>query len=341
MSVTLTKRNKNIGIQLLRAILSLWVIIDHCAGIEKSKRRYLSRGFHVPTFFLIAFYFYSPLLFSKSIQKIIERFKRLLIPYILWPLLIFLINKLLIKYIYLGEFHHFLSLKDIYFQLIIGSHYHRIFWFLFILIFLSLVFAIIAFCTKKNLFLKIIQFISIISLYLHYSGLNYKFFKSFRFSLSIKTLGSIIDIIPISVIGIVYNSMNILQIIKKTGLYFKFILIFFLYLLFQHNIFVNQNGFRFPNVFLNIFSSTILLLLSSSININNPAIIVSLLNKSTKFTGGIYYTHMVVFNIIFKNRFDFLKGTFIIAFIIYLICYSICFFGQIIFNRYRIKYLFL
>ena len=57
--------------------------------------KYLST--HVPSFFIMSFYFTSSHLSTLKIKKILERLMRLLIPYIGWPLIIRKINKIFNK----------------------------------------------------------------------------------------------------------------------------------------------------------------------------------------------------------------------------------------------------
>jgi fucose 4-O-acetylase-like acetyltransferase len=94
----------NLGIQLLRVILSFLIVILHC--YDKSKiKSYLIKltfrqlGYYVPTFFILSFYFSYNSFFLGNINRIIARFKRILIPYIIWPIIIWIKN-ILINYFY-------------------------------------------------------------------------------------------------------------------------------------------------------------------------------------------------------------------------------------------------
>jgi len=88
-NITINKFKKkiNLGIQILRFLLCFWIIIIHCSHVKKNHKKYLGKGFHVPTFIFLSFYFYYPTIAKKDINKVISRFQRLLIPYILWPLI--------------------------------------------------------------------------------------------------------------------------------------------------------------------------------------------------------------------------------------------------------------
>ena len=141
----------NLGIQILRAILCLWVLFSHCAKIKKEHLKYFKKNFHVPTFFILSFYFYYPTLVKRNSIIIKKRFQRLLLPYFFWPIFVFILNNLLVHFTSLGKVMAKLSLKELYLQLLTGAQYYRVFWFQFNLIFLSLVFSLISFIFKKNI----------------------------------------------------------------------------------------------------------------------------------------------------------------------------------------------
>ena len=63
-SILLNKKNskninKNLGIELLRMVLSFWVVLFHCLRLNNRYLRNIikKKVFHVPTFILISFYF--------------------------------------------------------------------------------------------------------------------------------------------------------------------------------------------------------------------------------------------------------------------------------------------
>jgi fucose 4-O-acetylase-like acetyltransferase len=78
----------NLGIEILRMILCFWVITFHFAGnSNKVKYKILQTFYHVPTFMLISFYFSYKAFISNDIIKYKMRLERLLIPYIIWPII--------------------------------------------------------------------------------------------------------------------------------------------------------------------------------------------------------------------------------------------------------------
>ena len=130
----------NLGIQFLRFLLCFWIVVSHCSYIKPKHKKYIHKGFHVPTFMFIAFYFYYPILSKRIISKIVSRFQRLLVPYLFWPILKIIFRNLSLKNFINGiiSFIKEISSKKLFLQVLIGTPIHGIFWFQFNLLFLSL-----------------------------------------------------------------------------------------------------------------------------------------------------------------------------------------------------------
>ena len=226
--------------------------------------------------------------------------------------------------------------------MLIGSRYHAIFWFQFNLIFLSLFFTIISFAFKFYL-INISQIFGIISFYIHISGINFNFFSSFNPKFSIN-IGSIIELLPIAVLGLILGSKNFLSQIQQYTFSFYMLIIFSIYILFQYNIFVHTPGIRYPDILLNIFGSLFLFIAFGffpykSIKKNKFSV---LLNNIIRFTGGIYHLHPRIRRILQKLSYYFYtRKTYSNSLIIYTICYLICFVGTKIFRNSQLKYLFM
>ena len=92
--------NINFGIETLRTILSFFILTRHFLK-KQFITNYLTRfifyaqPFYVPLFFLISFYFSFNTFASRNINKIKLRFTRILIPYVIWPIILWIrINNL-------------------------------------------------------------------------------------------------------------------------------------------------------------------------------------------------------------------------------------------------------
>ena len=169
---------------------------------------------------------------------------------------------------------------------------------------------------NKYLFL-IIQIIGISSLHLHFSGFNYNFFVGFQKHIKI-SIGGIIELLPLVIIGLIFGSFNFLLMTKKFPLYLQVILFSLIILLFKYDLFIYYQGFLYPNVFLNICASTFLFLLFSSFNLKKLLTILTVLQYTTKFTGGIYYCHPIFNEYLKQNIYFFKKQTYISSLAIYI-----------------------
>ena len=122
-------------------ILCFWVLTFHCAG-NKNKKEYkiLNTYFHVPTFMIISFYLSNKLFSNINLIKIRQRIARLLLPYLMIPI----INLLILILI----FHYKISFKifvnkiiiDLLIQYITGYRTYAVLWFIQMLIFLTIFF---------------------------------------------------------------------------------------------------------------------------------------------------------------------------------------------------------
>jgi fucose 4-O-acetylase-like acetyltransferase len=206
----------HLGIQVLRFLLCFWVVIIHCSFVEKKHRKYLFKHFHVPTFFVLSFYFYYPIISSKNNKKIISRFQRLLLPYIFWPFVkLILVTK---KF----------RLKDIFLQLLIGKPIHGIFWFQFNLIFLSLFFAIILFAFNKN-GINILMLIGLFCYFLHLTCLVYNILLKYK-SFVKSSIGCLLEMMPLAVNGSIVKSKNLFSIEEQYSIFLiSFYFLHFLY----------------------------------------------------------------------------------------------------------------
>ena len=291
-------------------------------------------------FFFISFYFSYNTLSSKDISKIKGRFKRMIIPYIGWPIIIYIKDKF--NY-YILKKQEIYNLKDLYYQILTGCPIYRIFWFFFILIILSLfITLIIRIFNKKYIFvLLIICFLDYIFFYSGYAKIfifnKYKFFPvhhsimpNFEYFIFVFT-------------GFYFANKQILnKLYKFRGrVIFISIIIIFIYLKYYSVIF-SKIHFFYHCIIKNIFVCFVFLLfaLIPFDNIKNNYLNFYLY-KLTNYTGGIYYLHGQIGRVFRKNISINKNNTFMGCILIYIVCYILCAIGNHIFNKSFIKYLFI
>lgn len=189
------KKAKNYGIAILRVLLSFMVVLDHFY----SKRKYLLNilYYHIPTFFLLSFYFTYSSFVKFNISKVKLRFERLLIPYFCWHLFAFIRNNI---YYYLFKYKCYHTLNDLIDSLMHGRSFIVVLWFQNILILTTLVIAIVVFSFKSN-YLLILSLLMILSYIFQYSGLNYTFFRKHFTYPYYNTYGRFFNTLPHSISG--------------------------------------------------------------------------------------------------------------------------------------------
>lgn len=333
MSDIKVNKNINYSLELLRLILSFWVVMRHTYRyayiLDKGK-------FHVPTFLIISFYFYYNTLKTKNITKIKLRFQRIIIPYMFWPTFMFISNNILFKILGFSQYNKLLKLKSILLQLILGSNYHNIFYFQFNLIFLTLLFTIISFFFKES-FVFIFQILLIVAYIIQYSYLNLYIFSKYNRVIQI-SIGHISELLPFAVVGLTLNYLDIIVKLKKIKGTTIFYCITIIFLILKFNIFFRIKGFWFPGILLNTGAICIYIIFSlfSFQNIK----IIFLLKLITKYTGGIYYIHMIYFLFLEKKIFFIKSLTFPVSIVIYIISYITCYLGNKFSYKTKFKLLF-
>lgn len=332
----LKKKTINYGLEILRMKMSFWIILNHLYK-PKNKRIdniIIRHRFHVPTFFIISFYFLNYRLSIRKINKFQERLERLLIPYILYPILTyFLFNSLF-------YFFNFNSLRSSFYQLItqflVGRGICGVLWFHFNLIIITIFFYIICLVFNNN-YLFYLQILGIFSYIIQYSELNYTFFIRYNKIITF-SVGYFAEAIPLAVTGLSIGSIDIINKLKKNRLITIFFSISFLFLFFKYNIFTSVKGFGKQGIMYNIGGVSFFLIFSLiPFEVCNKKILV-LIKYLTGYTPGIYLLHISIYKI-FRFKIYLIKHhTFLGCLLIYFTCYSVSCIGYNIFKKNKLKY---
>lgn len=341
-SKILKKKNYNIFLSILRMYLAFIVVNSHCYKPSKNFIKYkyilkiLKNEIHVPTFFIISFYFCNHLFISKDIKRIKERFERLLIPYILWPIIIWIFNNAF-YYCFDWKIKH--SFHDLKMQLLTGHSFITVLWFQYNLIFITILILIIELLASKNK-LFIYCNILIISYIFQYSNINYEIFSKYNFNLKYP-FGRFLEAIPFCLTGSLFSCLNMDIYLKKNKIKSLYILLLILIVIDKYNIFILIKGFRYQGIKLLIICLVIfciVLLMPAEIIKNNC--IIKIVKFITGNTAGIYVLHIPIklytehFILLIKNQT--LRG----SLLIYIICFFISFFGLFFFRKSKLKNLF-
>jgi hypothetical protein len=176
---------------------------------------------------------------------------------------------------------------------------------------------------------------------LQYSGINKKFFKYLSGAKS-QSLGRLNEMIPFATSGFTLASLGIINSIQQIKIK---TLIFCVLIFVSLEIFpvfsILSGGIAYPGIALNVRSICLVLFFSlfpsekiTKTKISNIIIYI------TNYTAGEYYLHISVINY-FKTIFKPIQdGTLFGCFIIYIICYLICFIGIKFVGKTKLQYLF-
>ena len=338
------KPNKKIhdyGLGILKTFLAVLVIAAHQFSRNTTKNEiilkiYDNRNIHVPSFFIMSFYFTCHNLLSQNPKKILSRFVRLLIPYIGWPIIIKQTNRIYNQK-YKTKFPD--SIEILKSQLFWGHEYLSQFWFQWDLIITTLLFVLIIFIFRKNC-LFILILILILFYYCQYSG-NY-FQKYLPIQKNNKyTILRMFEMVPLGVTGFIIGYFNIINKINKYKFQTLVISCITYHIVNNYQLFRIVKITLYSGIELNIKSICAIFIFSlfpsDKITDKNLQKVFNLL---TNYSAGLFYLHIPIRNYGRKYIDEIKNQTFLGIVYNFLICYSISVVGDLIFGKTPLKYLF-
>lgn len=329
-----------LGVEVLRMILSFLIVVVHCYNKKYIKIKLLyfpffCLCFYVPTFFLISFYFSYKTFISRNIVKIKERFLRLLIPYIIWPVIFWLRFQFMN---YLDGRNDKDKFKNLYYQIIIGDGFHGVFWFQFNLILFSILLTIIILLFKKKC-IYVILTIGLLMLIFNFGGFL-KIFTNYNHSVN-HSIRPIPLTFIYSITGFFLGKFFLVDKLYRHKLITLFFLLPFIYVIkIYPKLFIIFKNFKII-IIIYIIINLFLFFAIIPFDIIKNNIILIIVKKTTSFTAGVYYLHPEIRNILKKYIIIIKNKTFIGCVLNYFICYSICLIGSKIFRYKKLKYLFI
>ena len=332
------RKEFNIGIAVLRVFLSFMVVMDHIYNKQKIKNYLRFLYYHIPSFFLISFYFTYRTLSSFNIPKVKLRIERLLIPYFSWCTISWIIRNI---FCYILKKNCRYSLTDYIINLLNGHIFNVVLWFQNILILVTFIFLIIIYAFKRY-YLFILILLGIIAYLFQYSGANYYFFNKY-FSVHYRlTFGRFAEAFPNAVTGFIFASTDILNNLKKKKILTIFYSLLILIIITKYNIFNEIKTFKYGGIRLNIAASCIFLIFSLISFKIRGKFINNIILQFTKYTAGIYFTHYLIGKVILYKSIKLIEdGTIKGCALVYLISYIVCFIGANIFKKTKFRHLFI
>ena len=281
------------GLALLKTYLAFLVLCLHIYNRKTTKNKIIlylteNRMFHVPSFYIMSFYFLYNTLSSLNIKLISKRVIRLLIPYIGWAIIIWKINHILNKK-YNKKYPD--TLDDLKRQILWGYNHVRIFYFQWDLIVNTILFIIIIFIFRKySIFILHILFI--LSYALLYSGYLFNYINKLP-KLKKIPLGNLLDLFPLSVAGYTLGFYKILNILHKYKIRTLILSLLTYNVVVDYKIFANVKGTFYPGI-IHFFKALCVIFIFSlfpSEKINNKYLSKFII-FITNYTGRVYYLHI-------------------------------------------------
>lgn len=337
------KQKFNIIFAILKIYLSFLVVNTHCfvPSINKYKNLFilslLNNNLPVPIFYIMSFYFCFNLFKNRNIVKIKQRFERLLIPYFLWPIIIWTLNyivSLLLKLDLINSFN------DLFAQILMGHCFMTVLWFQHDLIFCSIflfIIELVFFNYTENILINL----EFLAYYFQYSNFNFELFSKCNFDKKY-TYGRILEIIPYCITGYILASSTLINFFKLNKAKSINLIIIILILFKKFDLFIDVNGFYYQGLKLYILSSVIFIFFSLiPSNIIKNEFIISIIKICSNHASGIYYIHIPIMKYL-ENYISLIKNKSLLgSIIVYIICFCICFLGKIKFGNTKLRHLFI
>lgn len=291
--VSQNDKKTDIGISLLRIIMSFVVIVDHFGdGKTVTGIRASIGSLAVPCFMFISFYLLAPKLCEITGELISQRLKRLYLPLAIWTIISYIIYTVMS---HLGiEKVKVSNWRIVFYSLLFGSveNFAPHFWFNITQI-IIFCFVIALFCIQMNKLTRIgVLYLFIVgSFFIERSGINSFLFGSSPYEIAYP-LGRVAETLPFALSGILVSEIKterykwISIIVGIMGMVISLLTLGFIFD-------SNHTNFGYSGTG-TYFISIAICLLIVSFNFCPTGNIASVVNYLAALSAGIYYMHYIV-----------------------------------------------
>jgi len=335
------KKKYNYGIGILRVCLSFVVIMDHLYDQKKYNQYIYFFYYHIPTFFLLSFFYTFNTFYSRNINKIQNRFERIMIPYFIWSFIYWIFN-IIYFYVLKKKCRH--SLIDFLNGLLNGHIFNCALWFQNILILITIIFVIVI-LLLKNIYMHSLALLGLLAYILQYTGFNYKFFRK-NFSIHYRlTLGRFAEGFPNAVSGFYIALNNLTKVLKNSSRITIIISLIILFFITKFNVFSDIKTYKYGGIRLNIAGICIFFVFYLfPFGALKNKFLINIIKQLTSFTGGIYFIHNLIGRGYILNKIlsilEIKRHSLLECIIVFFISYIFCFYGTKLFGRTKFRHLF-
>lgn len=336
----------NWGMAVLRVIMCFMVVLCHYwdALNYQGILQFVSwmRVFAVSVFMLMSFVLVQKTLVSHDKGKIINRFKRLLIPQIGWTLIYWVVYYIIGR---LSNLQLENGIKDMVYQMMFGhsQYLNPSMWYQVDLIYVTLFFLIIIVLCKKS-YEFVIWSLALIAWIIQYTGVN-MIWNNLPFEIKYP-VGRFAEMIPIASLGFILASKNILEKMKKHKNIVAISVIVLIALIYKYDVFSELNGYGYQGIKQSVVAFAVLCLfyVMPFEVIENTIILKKVVAFISNYTLGIYCMHRCVGTLITIAIQHWRLGVSIHSFegciIIYCVSFIIAAIGNAIFKKTSLGALF-
>lgn len=324
----------NIGLALLRILLSFTVVLNHFFDINSvsynidffNKLCFLLKiigTVAVPVFFIMSFYFTEKVITNYDKDTVTKRLKRLIIPQLFWTIIYFVILKVMA---FFTSNVHSPSIQDFLYQLLFGhsKYINASMWYQVDLIIITYVYVLLYKYLKNKKGTICICIISIFAIALQYTGINYTIFKDLVVELKYP-LGRLLEVIPYATIGILLAKFNINKYANKKIIHtiLPILSIIIFCFLCKYEAKINVMGFYYQGLLI-LTKSVTLFITFYFLPIGNVAEKVKkIIIYLSQYTLGVYCIHKLIGLILEQFINNKLNGTMEYCIIIFILSYIV------------------
>ncbi len=287
-------KQTNWGLSLLRTYMCFLVILCHFWFPESPSGPttilYQDRNYAVAVFMVMSFLLTRHTLVEHYKSKILNRFKRLLIPQIGWAVIYWCIYKI-IDLICNTSLQN--SISDMFWQIAFGHSpkLNATMWYQVNLIWITIIFLIIILLFKKS-HMTILFLLAALAIYLQYSG-TYMYFDRFRFEIKYP-LGRFVEMLPLAVTGFALSSENAMNTLVKHRWRSIALSVFVIIMVAHFPVFSDIPGYGYQGAGVLLCASAFVILFYCLPLDHIPDILKRPLTFITGHTMGIYCIHRLV-----------------------------------------------
>lgn len=325
--------NYNYSVAFMKAFLSFCVVCCHYWHSEHLDfypvaMLYRMRGVAVPIFVLISFFLTEKMYSEKKVDKFKKRLWRLLFPFFVWGILYFVGYRIIDIILKSIGFEQGLSIafnyKDLIWQLIFGSDRYLCpqLWYQFALIVITIVMWIVYRCFCKYSW-HIILSLSMIALWLQYSGLNYRLFGEYEYEVRYST-GRVMEVIPLACIGLALVHYGIADKLKQFRYYTLLMCIFGMLITAYGSLFtIPSEGFGYGGTYIIAYAVLAFTAFYMFPFEKLPDMLKAVLKFLSRYSFGVFCIHFGVgycWNTVLCPVFGWRANTYTECIWIYIIC---------------------